>query len=87
MEHAPVIGLIWATVGRATDRELVAQFQGGDASAYSEIVHRYQNRVFTLALRWMRDHAVAEEVAQDVFIALFRSLGTCLLYTSPSPRD
>ena len=76
MEDAPVIGLIWATIGRATDRELVAQFQGGDTSAYSEIVHRYQNRVFTLAMRWMRDQAVAEEVAQDVFIALFRSLGT-----------
>jgi RNA polymerase sigma-70 factor (ECF subfamily) len=76
MEDAQVIGLFWATVGRATDRELVAQFQGGDTSAYSEIVHRYQDRVFTLALRWMRDQAVAEEVAQDVFIALFRSLGT-----------
>lgn len=56
------------------DAELVRRFKEGDRSAFQEIVRRYQDRVFTLCLRWMGDRQVAEEVAQDVFLALFRSL-------------
>jgi RNA polymerase sigma-70 factor (ECF subfamily) len=58
-----------------SDAELVRRFKEGDRAAYSEIVRRYQDRVFTLCLRWMGgDRQVAEEVAQDVFLALYRSL-------------
>ena len=56
------------------DAELVRRFREGDRAAYAEIVRRYQDRVFTLCLRWMGDREVAEEVAQDVFLALFKSL-------------
>jgi len=59
----------------ASDTELVRRFKEGDRLAYEEIVRRYQHRVYGLALRWMSDPAIAEEVAQDVFIALFRALG------------
>ena len=74
MEDTAVIGLFMAMVTRATDAELVERFKSGDADAFSDIVQRYQHRVYTLALRWMRDPVIAEEVAQDVFIALYRSL-------------
>ncbi|HHO52621.1 MAG TPA: sigma-70 family RNA polymerase sigma factor [Deltaproteobacteria bacterium] len=57
-----------------SDAELVRRFKDGDREAYAEIVRRYQDRVFTLCLRWMGDREVAEEVAQDVFLALYRSL-------------
>ena len=57
-----------------SDAELVGRFKEGDRSAYAEIVRRYQDRVYTLCLRWMGDREVAEEVAQDVFLALFKSL-------------
>lgn len=63
-----------AMVAGPSDAELVRRFKEGDRSAYSEIVRRYQHRVFTQCIRWMGDEAVAEEVAQDVFLALFRSL-------------
>lgn len=56
------------------DSELVERFKSGDRRAFDELVRRYQHRVFTLAMRWMGDEQVASEVAQDVFIALFRSL-------------
>jgi len=56
------------------DNELVERFKSGDRRAFDEIVRRYQHRVFTLAMRWMGDEQIASEVAQDVFIALFRSL-------------
>jgi len=57
-----------------TDAELVRRFKEGDRSAYAELVRRYQDRVYTMCLRWMGDPVIAEEVAQDVFVALFRSL-------------
>lgn len=57
-----------------SDAELVGRFKEGDRDAYSEIVRRYQDRVYSLCFRWMGDREVAEEVAQDVFLALFKSL-------------
>lgn len=58
-----------------SDAELVERFRGGDRRAFDELVRRYQDRVFTLCRRWLGDAQGAEEVAQDVFLALFRSLG------------
>lgn len=57
-----------------SDTELVGRFKEGDREAYAEIVRRYQDRVYSLCFRWMGDRQIAEEVAQDVFLALFRSL-------------
>ena len=58
------------------DAELVRRFKEGDRAAFAEVVHRYKDRVYTLCLRWMGDPNTAEEVAQDVFLALYRSLGS-----------
>jgi RNA polymerase sigma-70 factor (ECF subfamily) len=66
--------LLAAIVG-PSDPELVRRFKEGDRSAFSMIVDRYQHRVYTMCVRWMGDDQVAEEVAQDVFLALYRSLG------------
>lgn len=57
-----------------TDTELVRRFNNGDRDAFTALVDRYKDRVYTLCLRWMGDAQVAEDVAQDVFIALYRSL-------------
>lgn len=60
--------------GGPTDVELVERFRGGERRAFDEIVRRYQDRVYTLCRRWLDDPQAAEEVAQDVWVALFRSL-------------
>jgi RNA polymerase sigma-70 factor (ECF subfamily) len=59
-----------------TDVDLVARFKAGDRSAFNEIVRRYQDRVYSLCYRWLNEAEAAEETAQDVFLALFRSLAT-----------
>lgn len=61
-------------VTHRSDTDLVRAFKEGDRRAFSVLVERYQDRVYTLCLRWMGDPQVAEEVAQDVFLALYRSL-------------
>jgi len=66
--------MLLAMVRGPSDTELVRRFKEGDREAYSELVRRYQDRVYTMCLRWMKDPNIAEEVAQDVFLALFRAL-------------
>lgn len=68
-----MIGVLLALFA-TTDDELVRRFKGGDLTAFSEIVKRYQDRVFTLCLRWLGEREAAEETTQDVFLALYRSL-------------
>jgi RNA polymerase sigma-70 factor, ECF subfamily len=43
--------------------------------AFEALVRRHERMVFSLALRVVRERALAEEVAQEVFLQLFRSLG------------
>ncbi len=69
--------MLFALLGLAhgpTDEELVRRFQSGDLEAYGDLVQRYQDRIFTLCLRWMHNRSIAEEVAQDVFLAAYRAL-------------
>jgi len=66
--------MLLAMVHHPSDAELVSRFKEGDRSAYTEIVRRYQDRVYSMCLRWMRNDQVAREVSQDVFLALYRSL-------------
>jgi RNA polymerase sigma-70 factor, ECF subfamily len=44
-------------------------------SDFAEIVHRYQGMVYSMALYFLADSAAAEELAQDVFLQLYHSLG------------
>jgi RNA polymerase sigma-70 factor (ECF subfamily) len=67
--------MLLAMVHGPSDAELVRRFKEGDRHAFAQIVDRYQHRVYTMCVRWMGDDRVAEEVAQDVFLALYRSLG------------
>lgn len=56
------------------DAELVRRFNGGDESAFVEIVSRHREKVFSIAQGLLRNHADAEEIAQDTFIRAHRGL-------------
>jgi len=56
------------------DNEIISKVLSGDQQAYSLLVSRYQNFVFTLVLRFVKSREDAEEVAQDVFIKAYRAL-------------
>lgn len=66
--------MIFGFAFEVSDEDLVRRFREGDRHAFSHIVRRYQDRVYGLCLRWLGDKALAEEVAQDVFIALYKSM-------------
>lgn len=56
------------------DEDLVALAQVGDEAAFTELVHRHESRVYTLALKMLRNPADAEDVLQETFINVLRSL-------------
>ena len=56
------------------DNEFISKVLSGDQQAYAGLVNRYQNYVFTLALRFTKNREDAEEVSQDIFIKAYRAL-------------
>ncbi len=59
-----------------TDHYLVEQTLSGNTQAFSELVLRYQDYVFTIAIRIVKVREEAEEVAQDSFIKAYEALST-----------
>jgi RNA polymerase sigma factor (sigma-70 family) len=57
-----------------SDFELVERSRRSDARAFGELVARHQQLVFGVALAHCRDRALAEDVAQEAFVAAWRDL-------------
>jgi RNA polymerase sigma-70 factor, ECF subfamily len=54
--------------------ELLTRASAGEAAAFAALVRRYQRTVFSIALRMLGDRHRAEDLAQEVFLQLYRSL-------------
>jgi len=62
--------------GGAARRRLGAPFQRRDEDAFGEIVTRHRQKMFSIALSHLGNHADAEEIAQDTFIRAYRGLAS-----------
>ncbi|MBI5265646.1 MAG: sigma-70 family RNA polymerase sigma factor [candidate division Zixibacteria bacterium] len=58
----------------AEDIALVEQCLQGDRGAFETLVDRYQQPVFNIALRMVRRHEDAEDIAQTVFLKAYQNL-------------
>jgi RNA polymerase sigma-70 factor, ECF subfamily len=58
----------------ASDLGLVRRVQRGERGAYDLLVLKYQHKVVKLVMRYLRDPADAEDVAQEAFIKAYRAL-------------
>ena len=57
------------------EETLLAQTARRDAGAFTVLYDRYGGAVYSLALKMLRDPQAAEEVTQDVFLAIWRGAG------------
>ena len=56
------------------DQQLVERVQKGDKRAFDLLVIKYQHKVLAVISRFIRDHAEAQDVAQEAFIKAYRAL-------------
>jgi len=64
-----------APSGGAADAELVARLQQGDEAAFRTLVARFQGRVYSTAYSLLRSAEEAEDVAQEVFVEVYQTIG------------
>lgn len=57
-----------------TEQELIAGLQRGEEAAFQYLVNKYQDLVYNTALGVVQNAEDAEDVAQEVFIQVFRSI-------------
>ena len=59
----------------ATD-EIIERCLNGDQAAWESIVRMYRRKVFNVAYKFVGRHDQAEDLTQDVFLKLYKSLDT-----------
>jgi RNA polymerase sigma-70 factor, ECF subfamily len=60
--------------GNAESERLLERAKTGDNAAFAGIVREQQSLVFSIAFHFSRNSALAEEIAQDIFLHLYRNL-------------
>jgi RNA polymerase sigma-70 factor, ECF subfamily len=63
-------------LSRRSDKELAGMAAGGDMAAFEEVYRRHQRLVYGLCLRMTQSVPEAEDITQDVFVHLFRTIGS-----------
>jgi RNA polymerase sigma-70 factor, ECF subfamily len=72
----PALGDEKKSAAQAADYELAQRASRGDMEAFEELYLKYNRRVFNLCQRMMRNSAEAEDLTQEIFIYLFKKVGT-----------
>jgi RNA polymerase sigma-70 factor (ECF subfamily) len=61
---------------QTSDYALAQKAAGGDMEAFEALYERHNRRVYSLCLRMTQNASEAEDLAQEVFIQLFRKIGS-----------
>jgi len=56
-----------------TDLELMLRVRGGDAQSFEELLRRYRVPLVSYFSRMLRDRALAEDLAQEVFLRVYKA--------------
>ena len=57
-----------------SERELIEGCRRGERDAFRALFETYQDRIYSIALRFSGDEALAMDIAQDTFLKLFSSM-------------
>jgi RNA polymerase sigma-70 factor (ECF subfamily) len=60
--------------GGVSDARLVEDVRRGDHSAFEQLVHRYENRLMSVLLRFVRDRELARDLSQETFLRVYERL-------------
>ena len=65
-----------ATAALDFDAELMLRVKEGDGASFGVLLDKHRSSVVHFLFRMVQNHAVAEELAQEVFLRVYRSRGT-----------
>src|SRR5580765_3206304 len=65
-----------ARVIKKADFDLTQAAAQGDMAAFEEVYKRHHRRVYSICLRMLQNASEAEDLTQDVFIQLYRKIGS-----------
>lgn len=68
------VAAVVAESGTSTGADLVRRCRAGDGAAWEEIVSTFSRRIFNLAYRFTSSIEQAEDLTQEVFVRIFKSL-------------
>jgi RNA polymerase sigma-70 factor (ECF subfamily) len=68
------VGLAASPLESLSDHELLECIRSGSERHFNELYHRYFNRIYNFVYARIRNHADAEEVVQETFTVVFRSI-------------
>jgi RNA polymerase sigma-70 factor (ECF subfamily) len=71
----PVRAISWTDVG-GREASLIQRCAARDEDACSELVSEHQRMVYQLSLNLLNDHNEALDLSQEVFLRVFRTIGT-----------
>ena len=60
----------------ATSDQLIEECLNGNQAAWETIVRQHRRKVFNLAFKFVGKHDEAEDLTQDIFLKIFKALGT-----------
>ena len=72
-DHRPD-GLKPSALAGLTDEVLVERVRSKDVAAFEELLGRYENKLYRLAMRFVRNENDAQEILQDAFLSAWRNL-------------
>lgn len=57
-----------------TDQQLITLYLGGNERAFEELLYRHKDKIYTSIYLFVKDHAKAEDIFQEVFIKIIDTL-------------
>ena len=60
----------------ASEKQLIQRLKNRDERAFNEVVLRYQDRVYKIVFRMLNNRQEAEDITQEVFVTVFKSIGS-----------
>ena len=54
-----------------SEKELVELLKKGDESAFTELINKYNRKLFSYAISLSGDYSLAKDIVQEVFIKTF----------------
>jgi RNA polymerase sigma-70 factor (ECF subfamily) len=74
LERAAAAAQFHVVMPDGYEEELVERLRRRDEAAFNELVRLYQGRVYRVVLRMLGDEAEAEDLAQEVFVTVFKAI-------------